>query len=220
MRNKFEYTIVYDIRKILWGVDKMDEFIILVNEDDEIIGYGEKLDVHIKEQLHRAFSVFIFNLETQKMLIQKRADGKYHSGGKWSNACCSHPRKGEVMEEALARRLQEELGFAMPERLNIYDDLECQKTVDTESIIEAGHFTYYAKFDGLAEHEIDHVFVYYPTEEQLKDMQCNPEEISECLWITLEELQSWMDKKPYDFSAWFKSAFEIAYNVLLKKGFN
>ena len=83
--------------------------IILVDEQDCEIGYGEKLDVHIKAQLHRAFSIFVFDWTERKMLIQKRAEGKYHSGGKWCNACCSHPRKGEVMEEALARRLQEEL---------------------------------------------------------------------------------------------------------------
>ena len=139
----------------------MNEWIILVDEQDKEIGFGEKLDVHVKEQLHRAFSVFIFDPKSQKMLIQKRAEGKYHSGGKWSNACCSHPRKGEIMEEALARRLQEELGFWMPERLNVFTYPEFPDEMNINNIVEVGHFTYYAKFDGLSEHEIDHVFVYY-----------------------------------------------------------
>lgn len=192
----------------------MNELIILVNEEDQEIGYGEKLDVHVKEQLHRAFSVFVFDIETQRMLIQKRAEGKYHSGGKWSNACCSHPRKGEVMEEALARRLQEELGFKMPERLNIFDYPVYPKELGVDNIIEAGHFTYYAKFNGLAEHEIDHVFVYYPSKEQLKHMQCNPEEIGDIEWVALEDLLISVEKSPESYSAWFKPALNLACKVL------
>ena len=70
----------------------------------------EKMVAHRKGQLHTAFSVFIMNMQGE-MLIQQRAEGKYHSGGLWSNACCSHPRKGERTEEAAHRRLLEELGF-------------------------------------------------------------------------------------------------------------
>ncbi len=192
----------------------MNEFIILVDEQDQEIGYGEKLDVHVKEQLHRAFSVFIFDPRTRKMLIQKRAEGKYHSGGKWSNACCSHPRKGEIMEEALARRLNEELGFFMPERLNIFAYPECPKEMSVETITEVGHFTYYAKFDGLAEHEIDHVFVYYPSPSQLENMQCNPEEIDKIEWVGIEDLLNSVEKNGELYSAWFKPALNLACKMI------
>ena len=192
----------------------MNEFIILVDEQDQEIGYGEKLDVHVKEQLHRAFSIFIFDPRTRRMLIQKRAEGKYHSGGKWSNACCSHPRKGEIMEEALARRLNEELGFLMPERLNIFTYPECPKEMSVETIVEVGHFTYYAKFDGLAEHEIDHVFVYYPSPSQLENMQCNPEEIADVEWVDLDDLLNSVEKYGERYSAWFKPALNLACKMI------
>ena len=192
----------------------MNEFIILVDEQDQEIGYGEKLDVHVKEQLHRAFSIFIFDPKTQKMLIQKRAVGKYHSGGKWSNACCSHPRKGEIMEEALARRLNEELGFMMPERLEIYEYPDCPKEMSVETIVEVGHFRYYAKFDGLAEHEIDHVFVYFPSPSQLENMQCNPEEIEEIKWVEIADLLDSVEKEGEHYSAWFKPALNLTYKMI------
>ena len=85
------------------------EELILVNYDDEEIGYMDKTYVHREGLLHRAFSVFI--VHNGKMLIQKRNIRKYHSGGLWANACCSHPRKGEELQQAVHRRLQEELGF-------------------------------------------------------------------------------------------------------------
>ena len=92
----------------------MEDLLVLVDENDREIGWREKMEVHVAGKLHRAFSVFIFDRNQKKMLLQKRAEGKYHSGGLWSNACCSHPRKGEGMEAALSRRLEEELGFKAP----------------------------------------------------------------------------------------------------------
>ena len=75
----------------------MEDLLVLVDENDREIGWREKMEVHVAGKLHRAFSVFIFDRNQKKMLLQKRAEGKYHSGGLWSNACCSHPRKGEGM---------------------------------------------------------------------------------------------------------------------------
>ena len=117
----------------------MEDQLILVDYDDQETGSMGKLEVHQKHLLHRAFSVFIFN--GGKVIIQRRADHKYHSGGKWANTCCSHPRAGETLEEAVQRRLKEEAGIECP-------------------VKEAGSFIYYAPFDdGLAEYEYDHVFV-------------------------------------------------------------
>ena len=79
--------------------------VILVNEQDQPVGTMEKMEVHQKALLHRAFSVFLFN-DRGEMLLHKRADSKYHSGGLWTNACCSHPRPGEDTRSKEKKRLQ------------------------------------------------------------------------------------------------------------------
>src|SRR5258705_12437047 len=113
--------------------------VILVNEHDEPTGTMEKLAVHKKGLLHRAFSVFIFNTKGE-LLLQRRTLNKYHSGGLWTNSCCSHPQPGEETKAAAQRRLKEEMGF----------------TAALEKIFD---FVYKAEFDnGLTEHEFDHVF--------------------------------------------------------------
>src|SRR5688572_13811853 len=116
-----------------------EQEVILVNEQDEVIGTMEKITAHRKAILHRAFSVFIFNSKGE-MLLQQRAFNKYHSGGLWTNACCSHPAPGEHTADAAGRRLQEEMGFSA-------------------SIQKIFEFTYFSEFEnGLTEHEFDHVF--------------------------------------------------------------
>ena len=128
--------------------------IILVDEQDNALGACEKLEAHRKGLLHRAFSVFIFNRKGE-MLLQQRAMNKYHSGGLWTNACCSHPAFGEAISDAVQRRLQEELGFAT----------HAEKLFD---------FVYRAEFDnGLIEHEFDHVF----SGEYEGVIRCNPDEV-------------------------------------------
>ena len=118
----------------------MEEKVVLVTENDEVLGLMEKQQAHINGLLHRAFSVFLFNSKGE-MLLQKRAAEKYHSPNQWTNACCSHPRANETYEEAAKRRLKEELG------------------IDTE-ISEKFYFIYKADVGGnLWEHELDHVFV-------------------------------------------------------------
>ena len=78
------------------SIEKIDN-VILVNEQDEAIGTMEKMEAHRKGFLHRAFSVFVFN-NRGELLIQRRANEKYHSGGLWTNTCCSHPRSDENTE--------------------------------------------------------------------------------------------------------------------------
>jgi isopentenyl-diphosphate delta-isomerase len=116
------------------------EMVASVDENDNIIGEEEKIKAHQEGKLHRAFSIFVFNSKGQ-MLIQKRAKEKYHSGGLWTNTCCSHPRPGEPIEKAAHRKLKEEMGF------------DCE-------IKEIFSFIYKVKFDnGLFENEYDHVFL-------------------------------------------------------------
>lgn len=156
----------------------MDE-IILVNTDDEEIGYGEKAYVHEKGLLHRAFSVFIVN--NGKMLIQKRNANKYHSGGLWTNACCSHPRKGEALTDAVHRRLREELG------------IDCE----VEEVFEFMYRTVFA--DDLYEYEFDHVFL----GDYEGPVELNEGEASEIRWIGLQELKEDLVRRPERYTSWF-----------------
>lgn len=164
----------------------MKEFVILVNDKDEEIGFEEKLKAHELGLLHRAFSIFIFNDEG-KMLLQRRAKSKYHSGGLWTNACCSHPRKGESVLAACHRRLQEEFGFDCPLKFLL-------------------SFTYHAHLDhDLQEHEFDHVYtgIYNGPIDHV-----NPEEIEEYRWIEPKVLLQEVRKDPESFTTWFRIIYE------------
>lgn len=162
------------------------EKVIRVDYLDMPVGEATKEAAHKEGLLHRAFSIFIRN--GNKMLIQKRADGKYHSGGLWTNACCSHPRPDEDINEAIHRRLVEELGF------------DC-------SLSEVGSFVYFREFSrDLYEYEYDHVFL----GEYGGEVELNPEEASEYQWILISDLIKWVEKKPQDFTAWFITALSYA----------
>ncbi len=195
----------------------MDQSIILVDENDCEIGYGEKLETHRQALLHRAFSIFLFDRESGRMLLQRRAKGKYHSGGLWSNACCSHPRRGKTMEQALMSRLKEELGLDV--RFHIVDPGQSCLPDRDDIIYSCGTFQYHADFDNLSENELDHVFLYCPGRSGFSEdpLHPNPEEIEDLRWVTLEELTSWMAESPEDFSAWFKPAYDLAYHVLCRQ---
>ena len=136
--------------------------------------------VHKKGLLHRAFSLFVFN-NRGELLLQKRNKNKYHSGGLWTNTCCSHPRKGEELPLAIHRRLGEEMGF------------DCE-------LNEIFSFTYKKTFEnGLTEHEFDHVFIgYYDN-----DPKINTEEADSWKWISIEKLQTDIKNHPESYTYWF-----------------
>ncbi len=163
------------------------EEIILVDEHDNIVGYEEKMKTHENGgKLHRAFSIFIFN-EHGEMLLQQRSLKKYHFGGLWTNACCSHPNKGEELTDAIHRKLMQEFGF------------------DTE-LFEEFSFMYKAtdEASGLTEHEIDHVFI------GIFDgtPQPNPDEIDAFKWISISDLGGDLMANPESYTPWFKIALE------------
>jgi isopentenyl-diphosphate delta-isomerase len=167
------------------------EYVILVNEQDEPIGQMEKMEAHEKALLHRAFSVFVFN-DKQELLLQQRAAHKYHSPLLWTNTCCSHQRMGESNIEAGTRRLQEEMGFVC--------ELE-----------EQFSFIYQAPFDnGLTEHELDHVMTGNYNENPI----INPEEVAAFKWMTLEEVNIDMENNPERYTAWFRIIFEKFYQKI------
>ena len=159
----------------------MEEQVVLISEDDKVLGQMAKMEAHINGILHRAFSVFLFN-DKGHMLLQKRADEKYHSPGQWTNACCSHPRINETYKEAALRRMKEELGIEV-------------------DIDEKFYFIYKADVGGnLTEHERDHVF----TGSYNGEFNLNPEEVSEVRYISMEDLDKEMNENPEHFTEWFK----------------
>ena len=155
--------------------------VVLVDQNDHEIGFEEKLKAHQQGLLHRAFSIFIINSK-EEMLIQQRALKKYHSGGLWTNACCSHPRPGEKIEDAAHRRLQEEMGF------------DCQLT-------KAFDFVYKVHFekDDIYEHEYDHVF-FGKSDAIVKPDQ---NEVENFTWITLNKLTNEVKHHPERYTYWF-----------------
>lgn len=169
---------------------------ILVNERDEPVGSMEKMEAHRQALLHRAFSVFIFNGKGE-MLLQQRASGKYHSGGLWTNACCSHPRPGEDTAEAALRRLREELGF-------------------TTALRHILAFTYKSEFaNGLAEFEFDHVFVGVHDQ----PVQPDPEEVSAHAYRTMKDIRADLASDPRKFTAWFHLAFPLVETWASENGY-
>jgi isopentenyl-diphosphate delta-isomerase len=169
----------------------MNEFVILVDEEDQQIGLMEKIEAHEKALLHRAFSVFIFNKKGELML-QQRAASKYHSPLLWTNTCCSHQREGESNVKAGRRRLQEEMGFVT-------------------DIKEVFSFIYKAPFDnGLTEHEFDHVMI----GEYEEAPNVNTDEAAGYKWMHMEDIKKDMENHPAIYTEWFKIIFNKSYEKL------
>ncbi len=154
--------------------------VILVDKDDNPIGEEEKQKAHIEGKLHSAFSILIFNSK-KELLIHKRESSKYHSGGLWTNTVCSHPKPGEKIENAVNRRLKEEMGL-------------------TAKLTEIGKFTYKTQIKDLIEHEIDHIFLGFSDKLPTPD----PEEIEEYKYISIKELKQDMNNNPNKYTYWFK----------------
>lgn len=172
------------------------EEVILVNKQDQAIGTMEKLEAHRQGMLHRAFSILIFN-SNAKLLIHRRALGKYHSAGLWSNTCCSHPLPSETIIEAGVRRLREEMGMET-------------------SLAPLFSFIYRAELENnLIEHELDHILIGFSDQEP----KANPDEVCDYKWVSLHELEGQMEQNPQDFTAWFKLIileYRSAFKDLLK----
>lgn len=160
--------------------------VILVDENDNPVGKAEKMQAHTDGSLHRAFSIFIFNSKGE-MLLQQRALTKYHSGGLWTNACCSHPEPGEETAAAALRRLKEEMGFTVP-------------------VAKLFDFVYKASFDnGLMEYEFDHVFA----GNYDGAVNFNKEEVMSHCYKSMEEVEASLLLHPDKYTAWFHIAFPM-----------
>lgn len=162
----------------------MEEQLILVDEHDNEVGTMGKLEAHKRGLLHRCFSIFVFHPDG-RLMLQKRAKEKYHSGGLWTNTCCGHQRPGEASNEAAHRRLQFEMGFDCP-------------------LEEVHTFLYKAELNnGITEHEFDHVFVgsFDGTPE------LNPEEAEDWKWVEPAELQRDFGEHPDRYTYWLRISF-------------
>jgi isopentenyl-diphosphate Delta-isomerase len=168
--------------------------ITLVDEDDYIVGYEDKMKVHKEGLLHRAFSIFVVNSQCQ-LLLQQRALNKYHSGGLWTNTCCSHAIKGEEFNITIHNRLNEEMGF------------DCQ-------LHQLFKFRYQTTFDnGLIENELDYVFRGFYDGIPLPD----PNEVSDWKWVDIDFLKEDIHLHPDLYTFWFKAAYDNFYQLIDKK---
>lgn len=172
----------------------MKEFITLVDENDEPLGPMEKLEAHEKGLLHRAFSVFVFNSKGE-VLLQQRADEKYHSAGLWSNTCCSHPNYQEPLLAAVKRRMKEEM--------NMQVEVEFQFKFIYKASLE----------NNLTEHEVDHVYFGITDDEP----KINMNEVKDWKYISMVELEKELNTHPENYSRWLSICFPMVLNA--RQGF-
>ena len=159
----------------------MNDYVILVDENNNQIGLEEKILAHKKNLLHRAFSIFIFN-DSFEILLQKRAPNKYHSGNLWTNTCCSHPLENLSLVESAKKRLIEEMGIKA-------------------NLNEVFSFIYQAKFgNGLSEYEYDHVLFGISNNQPI----LNPNEAIDYKWIKISDLKAQIEKNPGNFTVWLQ----------------
>lgn len=158
-----------------------EDEVILVDEHDNVVGTMAKMEAHRRGALHRAFSVFLYNARGD-LLLQKRAEGKYHSPGQWTNTCCSHPRPGEEVLAAAARRLMEEMGVSCP--------LQFVFTVLYRVELR----------NGLAEHELDHVLIGTFEGEPAVE----PREVAGWRFVPPQQIAAEVAEDPRRFTPWFR----------------
>ncbi len=165
--------------------------IIIVDKKDKEIGTEFKIKVHKEGKLHRGFSIFIFNSKGN-LLLQKRSPKKYHSGGLWTNTCCSHPRPGETVNFAAHRRLKEEMGF------------DCD-------LSEIFSFIYKAKLNNeLIEYEFLHVLIGKFDGKPI----INAEEVEDFKWVSFEFLERDTHQNPNTYTYWFKKCYKKVFKAL------
>lgn len=176
-----------DSTGVSYGGDAAFDELVLVDPADNEVGTCSKLVAHERGLLHRAFSVLLF--DGDRLLMTRRALGKYHSGGLWTNSCCSHPRAGETLDEAVPRRLAEELGIA-----------------EAPVCREVGTYCYRAAFgNGLTEYELDHVLV----GEWAGTCEPDPAEVMDWRWVDVAQVSRDVCEHPERFTAWFPGVLSL-----------
>lgn len=151
-----------------------------------------KLDAHVRNVPHLAISVFLFN--EGRLLMQQRADSKYHSGGLWANTCCSHPRWQETLPHCAQRRLFEEVG--------------CNPVLSY-----FGQINYTAPVGDLFENEAAHCYVGYMRNAALPIVS-NTDEVQALRWQTMDQLQIDISHRPDDYSPWMRIYVQEHFDLI------
>ncbi|MDT0594743.1 isopentenyl-diphosphate Delta-isomerase [Glaciecola petra] len=173
------------------AVENRKILVQLVNLEGKNCGYAEKISAHEKGQLHLAFSILFYQHHEDGLhyLLQERAPDKYHSGGLWTNTCCSHPLPNEPIFTAATRRLNEELGIK-----------------DKMSFIHLGNIIYRESLDNnMIEHEYDAIIAAEPTS---LTMNLNPEEVRNVRWWHQNEIDDVLKNAPETFTVWFSKVYK------------
>ena len=169
----------------------MEEFVVLVDGDDNEIGTMPKALVHQAETpLHRAFSFFLFNSKGE-LLLQQRSSRKKTWPLVWSNSCCGHPLPGEERKDAVKRRLKDELGLT---------------GIEAE---EAAPYRYCFTRDGVMENEICPIFIGFSDQEPV----LNPEEVEAVRWVPWQSFLAEIRNKPGRYSPWCEEQVEIMAKI-------
>jgi isopentenyl-diphosphate delta-isomerase len=176
----------------------MAKNLVLVDIHDRELGSADKVTAHSAPYLHRAFSIFAVDdtADVPLLLLQRRAAGKYHSGGLWANTCCSHPLMGEPLLTTAARRLEEEMGISA-------------------SLSEVGSFIYFYQFAAdLFEYEFDHVLIcrYQGT------CRPDPAEVDETAWVSVDHLLQGLVERPREYAPWLAMATSLIVRELENQG--
>ena len=172
------------------GYNDLDE-VILVNQFDQVVGQKSKIQAHLDGDLHRAFSVFIFDETKSKVMLQQRASNKYHSANLWTNTVCSHPRVGEDILTAASRRLMEEMG------------------INDVVLYPQFHFIYKVQLENqLIENELDHVIFGFTNQEP----KINQNEVKDWQWVNINELN--LKFQHEELTEWFKISWSRVLNQL------
>ncbi len=157
------------------------EFVVLVDSTDTCVGVLNKMEAHRRGTLHRAFSVSIRDSEG-RLLLQKRALSKYHSGGLWTNTCCGHPRLGEAVSAAASRRLMEEMGFDCP--LTPLFRTRYRAAVSNDLVENEFVHVFGGRFDGMP--------------------RPSPSEVEDWRWETVATIIADVAYRPECYSVWFR----------------
>lgn len=174
---------------------KIINLVTLVDAKGNPTGYEEKIEAHLRGDLHLAFSLMIVRRHRDNIeyLLQRRARDKYHSGGLWANTCCSHPFPNESIENAAQRRVSEELGIR-----------------DLPGLTNIGQIYYKHSLDNnMIEHEYDNIVV---TEVDDIMWQPNPDEVMAVKWWQENEIEKSLSQQSKIFAAWFPQVFEYVKN--------
>ena len=143
----------------------------------------EKMDAHRRGVQHLAVSIFVFSED--ELLLQRRADAKYHCGGMWANTCCTHPHWNETADASARRRLREEMGIDL--------ELTPGKVIDYEASVS----------NGLRENERVQLYQARVDRRALK-IALNPEEVSHARWSPLSAIRHDVLKEPEAYAPWFR----------------